>query len=97
MKWDQKRDSINLFLGLFDNLITQHNHLHHSLVSSSLSNLSLGPGFEPISIVLRVLRLKVSVHNVYITKQFQTTFAQGEGGAKNPLVEVIVNSKEENF
>jgi hypothetical protein len=27
-----------------------------------------------------VLRLEVSVYNVYITNQFQTTFAQGEGG-----------------
>jgi hypothetical protein len=44
---------------------------------------------------LRVLRLEVSVYNVYITSQFQTTFAQGvgEGG---PLKEVAVNSKVEN-
>ncbi len=31
------------------------------------------------------------------TMQFQTTFAQGWGqGEKNPFIEVIVNSKEEN-
>jgi hypothetical protein len=28
----------------------------------------------------RVLRLEVFVHNVYITNQLQTTFAQGRGG-----------------
>ncbi len=28
----------------------------------------------------RVLRLEVSVYNVYITNQFQATFARGEGG-----------------
>jgi hypothetical protein len=29
---------------------------------------------------LRVLRFEVPVYNVYITNQFQTTFAQGGGG-----------------
>jgi hypothetical protein len=48
-----------------------------------------------LGIILRVLRLEVSVDNVYITNQNHTTFAQGEG-EKNPLVEVTVNSKEEN-
>jgi hypothetical protein len=38
-------------------------------------------------IILRVLRLQVSVYNVYITNQFQTTFAQGGWGV-NPLVKV---------
>ncbi len=32
--------------------------------------------------VLRVLRLEVSMYNVYITNQFQTTFAQGGGGGE---------------
>jgi hypothetical protein len=35
---------------------------------------------------LRVLRIEVSVYNVYITNQFPTTFAQGgrgEGGVKS--------------
>ncbi len=51
-----------------------------------------------LGIILRVLRLKVSVYNVYITNQFQTTFARGGGGGGelNPLAEVTVNSKEEN-
>jgi hypothetical protein len=34
-----------------------------------------------LGIILRVLRLEVSVYNVYITNQFQITFNQvGEGG-----------------
>jgi hypothetical protein len=53
-----------------------------------------------LGIILRVLRLEVSVYNVYITNPFQTTVAQGGGGGgrgeKNPLVEVTVKSKEEN-
>jgi hypothetical protein len=36
-----------------------------------------------LGIILRVLRLEVSVHNVYITNQFQSTFAQGDGGLKS--------------
>jgi hypothetical protein len=43
--------------------------------------------------VLRFLRLEVSVHNVYITNQFQTTFARGW---VKTLLEVTVNSKEKN-
>ncbi len=41
---------------------------------------------------MRVFRLEVSVYNVYITNKFQITLG---GGGGNPLVEVIVNSKEE--
>ncbi len=46
-----------------------------------------------------VLRLEVSVYNVYITTQFPTTFALGVGGGGelNPLVEMTVNSKEEKL
>ncbi len=47
-----------------------------------------------LGIILRVVRLEVPEYNVYITNQFQTTFAQG--GEVNPLVEVTVTSKEEN-
>jgi hypothetical protein len=32
-----------------------------------------------LGIILRVLRLEVSVYNVYIANQFQTTFARGAG------------------
>jgi hypothetical protein len=48
-------------------------------------------------IILRVLRLEVSVDNVYVINQFQITFAQGSGGEYNPLGDVTVNSKEENY
>jgi hypothetical protein len=50
-------------------------------------------------IILKVLRLEDSVYNVYITNQFQATFAQGVWGGVNSIaiVEVTVNSKEENF
>ncbi len=43
---------------------------------------------------MKVLRLEVSVYNVYIASQFQTTFAQ-VGGGGSLLMEVSVNSKEE--
>jgi hypothetical protein len=49
-----------------------------------------------IGVFLGVLRLEVSIYNVYITNQFHTTVAQGERGKLNPLVEVTVNSKEGN-
>jgi hypothetical protein len=35
-----------------------------------------------LGINLRVLRLEVSVYNVYIINQFQNTFAQEGGGSK---------------
>jgi hypothetical protein len=41
-----------------------------------------------LGIILKVLRLEVSVYNVFITNQFQTTFARGGGGGgggKKPL------------
>ncbi len=44
---------------------------------------------------MRVHILEDSVYNVYITNQFQTTFAR-ERGQHTLLVEVTVNSKEEN-
>jgi hypothetical protein len=50
-----------------------------------------------LGILLRVLRLEVSVDKVYAINQFQITFAQGSGGEYNPLVDVTVNSKEENY
>ncbi len=40
-----------------------------------------------LGLILRCLRLEVYVYNVYITNQFQTTFAQGEGwGEENQLL-----------
>ncbi len=49
-----------------------------------------------LGIILKVLRLGVSVKNVDITNQSQTTFAQGEEWESNLLAEVTLNSKEEN-
>jgi hypothetical protein len=46
--------------------------------------------------ILRVLRLEVSVYNVHITNQFQTTLLKGGGGGVNQLLEVTVKSKNEN-
>jgi hypothetical protein len=37
-------------------------------------------GLRFLGIILRVLRLEVSVYNVYITNQFQTNFAREGGG-----------------
>ncbi len=48
-----------------------------------------------LGIIFRVLRLEVSVYDVNITNQIQTTFVPGGGGIKS-VVEVIVNSKKEN-
>jgi hypothetical protein len=42
-----------------------------------------------------VLRLEVSVYNVYITNQFKTTLTPGVGGVKS-VSGGTVNSKEEN-
>jgi hypothetical protein len=40
--------------------------------------------FRFLDLILRVLRLEVSVYNAYITNQLQTTFAQrGGGGVKS--------------
>jgi hypothetical protein len=47
-----------------------------------------------LGIDLRVLRLEVSVYNVYVTNQFQTTFTQGGRGRGVMLIEVTVHSKE---
>jgi hypothetical protein len=39
-------------------------------------NADLQPWF--LGIILRVIRLEVSIYNVYIPNQFQAIFAQGE-------------------
>ncbi len=49
-----------------------------------------------LGIIVRVLRLEVSVYNVYIANLFQTTFAREGGGGVKSLVEVTVNMQEEN-
>ncbi len=52
-----------------------------------------------LGIILRVLRLEVSVNNVYTlqtTYSFKALLLGGGGGGHNPLVEMTVNSKKEN-
>ncbi len=52
-----------------------------------------------LGIILKLLKIEVSLYDVYITNHLQTTFAHGGKGwgskIQNPLVEVTVNSKEE--
>ncbi len=54
-----------------------------------VKSLDLSRIHEPIislrflGIIVRFLRLEVSVSNVYIADQFQITFAQGEGEVKS--------------
>jgi hypothetical protein len=46
--------------------------------------------------ILRVLRLEISVYNVYIANQFQTTFARrAVGGVKKYLF--LEEKQEENY
>ncbi len=45
---------------------------------------------------LRVLRLEVSVYNVYNYKPVSNQFWAG-GGEENPLLKMTVNSKEEKY
>jgi hypothetical protein len=47
-----------------------------------------------LGLILRVLRLEVFLY-VYISNQFQTTFALGWEGVKF-VIEVTMNGKEEN-
>ncbi len=48
-----------------------------------------------LGILLRILKLEVSVYNVYITNQLQTTFAQGGWGVKSvSTVELIVQGEK---
>jgi hypothetical protein len=51
---------------------------------------------EFLGIILRVPRLVVYIYQFFVTNQLKITFAQGEREEKNPLVEMTLNSKEEN-
>ncbi len=55
-------------------------HKQYFVTRSRIYERTIALRFQ--GIILRVLRLEVSVYNVYITNQFQTTFAEGEGGSK---------------
>jgi hypothetical protein len=48
-----------------------------------------------LGIILRVLRLKVSIYNVYLHHKPVSNHFCGGGGIKS-VIEVTVNSKEEN-
>jgi hypothetical protein len=65
--------------------------LNSLLYWSRIHEHTISLGF--LGMILRVLRLEFSVYNFYITTQFQTTFARGG----DPLVQMTLNSKEENF
>jgi hypothetical protein len=65
--------------------------VHLTLTQSRIHERTISLRF--LGIILRVLRLEVSIYNVYIINQVQSPFAREGGG---PLVEVTVNSKEEN-
>jgi hypothetical protein len=66
------------------------------IVQKRNHELTISLGF--LGIILRVLRLEVFVYNVYIKHHaVSTPFLLGRGGGiLNLLVEVTVNSKEEN-
>jgi hypothetical protein len=75
--------------------------LHLTLVEVSMHteakfiNVQFTISLSFLGRILRVHRLEVSVYNVYITNQFQTTFAQKEGEVKS-VSRVTLDSKEEN-
>jgi hypothetical protein len=56
----------------------------NSRPEAELMKVHFRVGFWFLGIILRVLRLEVSVYNVYITNQFQTIFAW-EVGAKSVI------------
>ncbi len=58
----------------------ERNEHYHNLgqLSSRIHERTISLRF--LGIILRVLRLEVSVYHVYITNQFQTTFARRGGG-----------------
>jgi hypothetical protein len=49
-----------------------------------------------LGIILRVLRLEISVYNVFITNQFKKPLLLKGGGVVKSVVEVTLNSKEGN-
>jgi hypothetical protein len=67
----------------------------HTTVSTEAEFMNGTISLRFLGIILRVLRLEVSVYNVYITNQFQTTFSKGAGGVKS-VSRGTVNSKETN-
>ncbi len=50
-----------------------------------------------LGIILRVLRLEVSVYNFLLHTSFKPLFGGGGAGVKSAVAEVTVNSKEETL
>jgi hypothetical protein len=57
-----------------------HKQMHLFLIDSRSRILERTILLRFLGIILRVLRLEVTLFSVYITNQFQTTFAHGGGG-----------------
>jgi hypothetical protein len=76
---------INNFLQILKSLFCSSST--RQTIRSRIHERSISSSF--LGIILRVLRLEVSVSNVYITNQFQPTFAQGgvgEGGGVKSVI-----------
>jgi hypothetical protein len=56
--------------------------VHKVKISTEAEFMNVTISLRFLGIILRVLRLEVTVYNVYIINQFQTTFAQGEREVK---------------
>ena len=65
-------------------LCTHWSQIHECTISLSF-----------LGIIFRVLRLEVTVYNVYITNSFKAISLGGGGAGGVPLVEVTVNTKED--
>jgi hypothetical protein len=62
----------------FSRLFFSESGLYRTVFRSRIHERTISLRF--LDKIVRVLRLGVFVYNVYITNQFQTTFAQGGGG-----------------
>jgi hypothetical protein len=71
---------------------TNNSRHRHTRTEAEFMNGTISLKF--LGIIWSVLRLEVSVYNVYITNQFQATFSQGGRGVKS-LSRGDCDSKEE--
>jgi hypothetical protein len=58
-------------------------HSSYSIPEAEFMNMNMNTKLSFLSINFRVIRLEISIYNVYITNQFQTTFAQGGRESKS--------------
>jgi hypothetical protein len=61
-------------------VVALYSNKAHVRAEAEFINVKRTISLRFLGIILRVLRLEVSVYNVYITNSFQTTFARGGGG-----------------